>query len=438
MSGLLAARNEERIGSLDFIRGLAILLILFINIEVFCYPDSFSPFRYGFIRPLDQAVRFWVYFLVQGKAIDMLSLLFGAGFYLFIQSLERKGAGIRALDLYGRRLLFLFLFGVVHAYLVWDGDILYHYGICGFFLIPFRSLPVRQLLLVLLVPVAVLSINQLVYTGDTIQRQKEYIQLIQKDRPLRSEEENKKVKEWAQETERGVADTVNIEAARTTYPESIRENTKVVKLHMGNIVNRGILFRTFIMMILGVVLCKSGVFREYRAWIYYWPVTFFLLLTGLFMNYQRYEQASYRYFEPVLSYARAFEFLFAKEILAVAYVLLFNGLYQRFFNGRSSTLISNIGKTALSNYILQSILCGLIFYGYGLGYYNRVSRSGLLLVIPLIWAVQLVLSWLWMQYYKQGPLEALWRRLIYGKLFRAGNQSVRRFENENGCKPVSL
>ncbi|HTN16066.1 MAG TPA: hypothetical protein VL092_00185, partial [Chitinophagaceae bacterium] len=69
MSGLLAARNEERIGSLDFIRGLAILLILFINIEVFCYPDSFSPFRYGFVRPLDQSVRFWVYFLVQGKAI---------------------------------------------------------------------------------------------------------------------------------------------------------------------------------------------------------------------------------------------------------------------------------------------------------------------------------------------------------------------------------
>ncbi|HTN17989.1 MAG TPA: DUF418 domain-containing protein, partial [Chitinophagaceae bacterium] len=337
------------------------------------------------------------------------------GFYLFIQSLERKGAGIRALDLYGRRLLFLFLFGVVHAYLVWDGDILYHYGICGFFLIPFRSLPVRQLLLVLLVPVAVLSINQLVYTGDTIQRQKEYTQLMQKDRPLLSEEENKKVKEWAQETERGVADTANIEVVRKTYPESIRENAKVVKLHMGNIVNRGILFRTFIMMILGVVLCKSGIFREYRTWIYYWPFTFFLLLTGLIINYQRYEQASYRYFEPVLSYARAFEFLFAKEILAVAYVLLFNGLYQRFFNGRSSTLIRNIGKTALSNYILQSILCGLIFYGYGLGYYNRVSRSGLLLVIPLIWAVQLVLSWLWMQYYKQGPLEALWRRLIYGK-----------------------
>ncbi|MBL7712566.1 MAG: DUF418 domain-containing protein [Chitinophagaceae bacterium] len=414
MPAPLPALSEERIGSLDFIRGIAILLILFINIEVFCYPDSFSPFRYGFATALDQTVRFWVYFLVQGKAIDMLSLLFGAGFYLFIQRLEQKAVGVRALDLYGRRLIFLFLFGAAHAYLVWDGDILYHYGICGFFLIPFRSLPVRQLLLVLLVPVTVLCINLVVFTGDTIRRQQEYVQLAHKDSSLRSEAENRQIKEWVQETSRGVADTAKTEAVRKTYAESIRENAKVVKLHMGNIVNRGILFRTFIMMILGIVLCKSAVFRNYRAWRRYWPFTFFLLLLGLLFNFHRYGQGTYRYFKPILSFAQAFEFLFAKEILALAYVLLFNGLYQRFFS-KGSSWIRNIGKTALSNYILQSILCGLIFYGYGLGYYNKVSRSGLLLVIAAVWSIQLVLSGLWLRYHAQGPLEALWRRLIYGK-----------------------
>lgn len=71
------------------------------------------------------------------------------------------------------------------------------------------------------------------------------------------------------------------------------------------------------------------------------------------------------------------------------------------------------GQTALSNYILQSVLLGLIFYGYGFGQFNQWSRSQLLVWVVMIWLVQVVLTSLWLRRYKQGPLEYLWRRLTY-------------------------
>ncbi|HAA21909.1 MAG TPA: hypothetical protein DCP28_25255 [Cytophagales bacterium] len=158
----------ERIPALDFLRGVAILGILFINAENFAYPDSFSPWRNGFEEPRDYTTRFWVYFLTQGKFYNMFALLFGVGFYIFLDRLEKKQAGLRAMDIYARRLLWLFVIGAVHYYFVWDGDILHHYAICGFLLFPFRAMKGRSLLVVM----GLLMALQLVKAYDlTLRRQ---------------------------------------------------------------------------------------------------------------------------------------------------------------------------------------------------------------------------------------------------------------------------
>ena len=80
----------KRIPSLDFLRGIAILGILFINIENFAYPEPWSPWKYGYQGAIDHVTRFWVYFLTQGKFYSMFALLFGVGFYIFIERLEKR------------------------------------------------------------------------------------------------------------------------------------------------------------------------------------------------------------------------------------------------------------------------------------------------------------------------------------------------------------
>ncbi len=125
-SALQPTRQSERIGSLDFLRGIAVLGILIINVESFSYPNPWSPYQYGFASDADRTTRFWVYFLAQGKFFSMFALLFGVGFYIFLERLEQKGIGLRAMDIFARRLLWLFVFGLIHAFFIWNGDILYH------------------------------------------------------------------------------------------------------------------------------------------------------------------------------------------------------------------------------------------------------------------------------------------------------------------------
>jgi uncharacterized protein len=155
----LPTKINERIESLDFLRGIAILGILFINIESFAYPNPWSSWQYGFDNLIDHHTRFWVYFLTQGKFYTMFALLFGVGFVIFLERIQKKTKGLNALDLYARRLLWLFIFGVLHAYLIWNGDILYHYAICGFLLLPFRVIKSKYLILTVAFLAALLFIK---------------------------------------------------------------------------------------------------------------------------------------------------------------------------------------------------------------------------------------------------------------------------------------
>jgi len=80
-------------------------------------------------------------------------------------------------------------------------------------------------------------------------------------------------------------------------------------------------------------------------------------------------------------------------------------------------LISGVGRTAFTNYIFQTLVCTLIFYGHGLGLFGSVERKALLLIVPGVWIVQVILTTLWLRWFRQGPLESLWRSLTYRRRF---------------------
>ncbi len=406
--------HTDRIASLDFLRGIAILGILFINIENFAYPDSWSPYKFGFDESIDRSTRFWVYFLTQGKFYNMFALLFGVGFYMFLERLEKKSLGLSAMDIYARRLLWLFIIGIAHAYLVWSGDVLYHYAICGLILFPFRSIRSRYLFVVigLLVFLLLIPSYDKAVRYQTWQQEAISAGVVASDQ--RTDEENKRIERWEKKLQQLPPDKAYHEPPKATYWVGLQETYEHTSVHKGMLYYRGLLFRSLIAMLLGIIFYRSGIFSNYRNWKYYWPISILLLILALIINYDWYWHWSYDYFNPVTSVGRGLLHTFPKETLGIAYILLFNGLYQKFNLLRKTTgSISNIGRTALSNYIFQNIILGLIFYGYGFGQFNQWSRFELIGFVIAIWCVQIILTSLWLRNHEQGPLEKLWRRLTY-------------------------
>src|SRR6266446_3351724 len=156
-SALAPVVREERIASIDVLRGFALLGILWMNVVAFALPGAAyaDPTIAGGARGAN--LLFWLFsqILVEGKMRTLFSMLFGAGVILFTSRAEARGAESRIGDLYYRRTLWLIAFGLLHAYFIWSGDILYGYGVAGLLLFPFRHLPARTLIIAGLVVLAI-------------------------------------------------------------------------------------------------------------------------------------------------------------------------------------------------------------------------------------------------------------------------------------------
>ncbi|MEL6559582.1 MAG: DUF418 domain-containing protein [Bacteroidota bacterium] len=414
MNQIKPTSQSDRITSLDFLRGIAVLGILFINIESFAYPDPWSPWKFGFETEIDRETRFWVYFLTQGKFYNMFALLFGVSFYIFLERLEKKNVGLKAMDIYARRLLWLFAIGIIHAYFIWDGDVLYHYSICGFLLFPFRSLKKSSLILAIGILMGIGLSNSLILTS---KRKKSYEKFVKaKTTPIEqmTPEQDSRNEYWTSKLKLNERDTTHYEAPKAYYLQGLQDSYNHSKVHKGVVYHSGLLFPTLLIMIVGMILYRSGVFHNYRTWKHYWLISLSILTLGLSINYLRYYQWTFEYNVPVISYWKTVLFSFPKEILGLGYILILNGLYQRFFRSIKVNLISKIGRTALTNYIFQNILLGLFFYGYGFSKFNQYSRFELLGIVVIVWVIQIVFTFIWLSIFNQGPLETLWRKLTYG------------------------
>ena len=408
---------SQRISSLDFLRGIAILGILIINIESFAYSNPWSDYRYGFETATDVTTRFWVYFLAQGKFWGMLTILFGAGFYLLLNKLEQKQAtqkiAVTPYVIYSKRLLWLFVIGVAHAYLLWDGDILYHYAACGVFLMLFRSFNVKTLLLIILIPITVVAFNKLDRVYSKADKYLTYTQLKTMDESDLSDEQSSIISRWERRHSPSEKRADKDPSERTSYIESIKANASNTNVHKGTFYYRSIVFQTLMLMLVGVVFCKLGIFKNYRSVKYYWPLTLTFLSFALWVNYHRYYHWTFTSHEPVVTLSQGLMHTFPRELLAIAYILFFNGVYQQFIKRKYVVAIESVGKMALTNYLSQSLICSLIFYGYGLNYFNQLSRFELLPIVFGISIFTLLFSYFWIKRFSIGPVESWWRKRIY-------------------------
>lgn len=421
--------ETNRIKTLDMLRGFALLGILMMNIAGFSMPDhSFEKFSND-----PGSVNFWVFqfigTLFEGKMRAMFGMIFGAGVLLFIANKSSQGISVHAL--YYRRMFWLLLFGLIHAHLIlWIGEILYLYAICGMILYLFRNVAAKYL--VWAVPVvAVVSFvaGTIMYQG---MREKRiaYVEATkaQAANMALTEAQTKALTDWREvektmipNREDAKANTAKMKSDYATVAGHLRPlawqwQTKYVAFEVWD---------SLALMLLGLALFKWGFLTGSWSNKNYWKVVKIGYGIGLplvlYANYYAFHhfstlEANLARMEQVpvnwVNLIYPFQRILLVMAHAAALMLLYkSGKIQRLFRR-----LEAVGQMAFTNYIMHSVVCTLFFFGYGLNFYGEFEFYQIYFVVLVIWAFQLIISPIWLKHFRFGPLEWLWRSLTYWKL----------------------
>jgi len=407
----------NRIDAIDSLRGFSLLGILLLNIVSFGLPFAayMNPAIAGGADGINLATWLLAVTLWDGKMRCIFSMLFGASAWLLLSRSEERGDGIRAADIYYRRTMWLIVIGLIHAHLIWAGDILYPYGVIGLLLFPLRNLKPKTLIVIGLVLVGLHSL-QGIGAGFGIAEMAQKAKAAE-GKPNPTAEEKKAITEWT--------------GLRELFAPAPEEVKKEIAIHrggwLGNLVQRSgeaallqfTLFFQFMfldvlaMQILGMGLAKAGWFSAEKSYGFYGLLIAVGLGLGAPLNYwaaQKWLGSGFgipEYFTYLGSTADPGRLLVALAYVGLVMIACKAGL--RWLTGP----LAAVGRMALTNYLLTSILLTLFFNGYGLGYFAKLERHQLYWVVLGMWCINLVLSPIWLRHFRFGPAEWLWRSLTY-------------------------
>jgi uncharacterized protein len=412
--------RAERISSVDVLRGIALLGIALMNIVFSGLPMSadFNPKIAGGYTGLNLLSYCLQFALFDGKMRGLFSMMFGASAYYLITRGENRGAGIQAAEIYYRRILWLMLFGIVHAYLIWAGDILYPYALMGLVLFPLLRLRPRTLLIAAGCFVAAMTVGSII---EGFQLQKTHRLMEQANAAIAAHktptEEQKKAKDdWDEHRKFFNPSSQDlkkeIDQYRGSYFHLVAERAGLVKkFHSGPFYLTG--WDMLTMMLVGIAFAKSAVLSAQRSFIFYRRMMLIAFAIGLPMSVSMVLLSWKQGFEPLQTVFTFSTYQIARVAMTLGYMSLFLLICKAgLFSGLQSRL-SAVGQTAFSNYILHSLIYGFVFYGYGLALFNRLQRYQLYFVVLGMWIISLVVSPIWLRHFRFGPLEWAWRSLTY-------------------------
>jgi uncharacterized protein len=345
----------------------------------------------------------------------IFSMLFGASAVIFIDRLERRGAGISAADLYYRRTMWLILIGMLHAYFIWAGDILYAYGVVGLLLFPLRRLSARALIIAASVIIVIHSVMG-VGGGFAMTEMKETAERAEQAQSTTPEDLQARA-QWAQLLQMfdPPADTVQQEIAthRGGWVGNLVLRAREAALLEFTLFFQFMLLDVLGMLVMGMGLMKAGVFDASRSNGFYAALAVAGFAIGVPLNYWAASQWVASGFQlPVyFTYVGS-----TADIGRFSVALGYTGLIMLACRAGVRFLVAPlaaVGRLALSNYLMTSIVCTVLFNGYGFGLFGSLSRAQLLYVVVAVWAVNLVWSPIWLRHYMYGPAEWAWRSLTY-------------------------
>ncbi|MGB4841272.1 MAG: DUF418 domain-containing protein [Saprospiraceae bacterium] len=430
LSPSLAPVSEgNRLNVIDALRGVALLGILLMNIPGFSMPN----YSYEVFKNDPGSVNFWVYavisILFEGKMRAMFGMVFGAGVLLFIANKGTLGKSVHSL--FYRRMFWLIIFGLIHAHLIlWIGDILYLYGVCGMILYLFRNVAPKYLILGIPLVAIMDFVGGTIFYKDIRQKRLDYTDAIkaQSAQQTLTDAQTKALTVWRE-----------VEQTMIPNREDAKENTKKMKSDYATVASylRPMAFEgqtkyllyslwdSLALMLLGLALFKWGFITGSWTNAQYWKVLKLgygiglpLVLYNFYYNFQNYStlEANLARLEVVPIEWTGLIYPFQRILLVLGHTASIILIYKAGFFKNLFRRLESVGRMAFTNYISHSIICTLFFFGYGLNYFGELQYYQIFYVALAIWLLQLIISPLWLRYYYFGPLEWLWRSLTYWKM----------------------
>jgi uncharacterized protein len=413
--------EKQRIRSMDTLRGLALLGILLLNIIAFANPFAayFDPRVDGADSGLNLAVAMAVDIWFEGSFRAIFSMLFGAGLLIFIDK-PNADANVTK-SLYYRRTVLLIGFGLFNSYfLVWAGDILYAYGMTGLLLYFFRDFPARKLaqfaaLIFLLLGLLHIGSH---FAGRAIYAEYQTVASLPADSEI-SADQQQILDNWDlfQRQQFAAPDQVaeQIEARQSGYINNFLVTAEINIAFQGVIFLLNNLWDAGAMMLLGMAFMKWKILDASRSMSFYLKMTAIGFGVGLTIN--TWEVVTYvsSGFEPFWAAAARPSYDVGRMAMALGYIGLVMIICKLDILVWLRYALARVGQMALTNYLSQSLICNIIFMGFGFGLFAQLERFEIYYVVFGVWVFQILFSVYWLKHYRFGPAEWLWRSLTYKK-----------------------
>ena len=411
-AGPVQPSGSDRVVSLDFIRGIAVLGILFANITAFGQPYVaylWPPAISGGMTAGDQAIWLFQFVLVDGKFRGLFTILFGAGIYLFMERAWARGKGK---GLQARRLFFLLCFGLIHYFLIWRGDILTLYAVWGLVALLMIGWKAKTQLVVGLIATTL---------GSLLMAALMAFQFAAAEIPQVRDNMPPEAREQIENVEPNTLASAEEEIALYqdgSYGEIVES---AVKNDWGQLLSELLLVgpvETIGLILIGMGLYRMGLFTggisRRKLLIWGWIGLILGLVTSFLAGQMAYS-AGFPFMTTLFVFNGLGQLPHLITVLGVLFLLALWGpsaaggwLGQRFVAA---------GRMAFSNYLGTSIVMMFVFHGWAGGLFGQLHRLELLGIVLAMWVVMLLWSKAWLSVFRFGPLEWVWRCLTYGKLF---------------------
>ena len=411
-----------RIDSIDVLRGFALLGILVINIYTFALPHVAikNPPLVGGFTGLDFTTWLVSHMIFYHKFMPIFSMLFGAGVVLLTSRLEEKGLEVRRI--YYRRIFWLVIFGLLHAHLLWVGDILYPYAIGGVIVYLFRKATVRRLIIVGFIGICISmgSNHMLGQLFNYMRSGAERVEIKLAEGKDLDKDDERFVESWESMRKNLMPTPEDIESVIETYRGGYVGILKDRTPQLIMVQTVGVIFlliwRLSGFMLIGMALLKSGILSAARPMRFYAWMALICYGVGLTIVGIGAAKNVGHGFDVIYIYKYGGQYNIAGgTIVSLAHISVIMMICKAGVFSRLTRRLSAVGRMAFSNYISHTVICSTIFYGYGFGLFNKFGRFQLMGFVLAIWIVQIVVSPLWLERFRFGPLEWLWRSLTYGK-----------------------
>ena len=412
----------ERLVSLDTLRGVAVMGILVMNVYAFAMPLAayYNPLIMGGTDALNMGTWFFTHLLFDQKFITIFSMLYGAGVVMMMNRAEARDVPFTSV--FYRRSAWLIVFGLLHGYIIWFGDILFHYALMGMIVFLFRKASPRMLITIacIMLPVTLLINFGSSFYMEELQADVAAIEQMQSDGATPDEEQQQKLEAWLEvravfaPTAEDIA--AEVTAYKGTYVDALAQRAPFVAFMQLNLTLVFVVWRVGGLMLLGMALMKLGVLSGQRSMRFYRKMTVIgygvglplAILSAVILDAHQFDPLYVARYGGIPNYFGSI--LVAFGHIGAVLLVVKSGAFQAAVHR-----VAAVGRMALSNYLAHSLVMTSLFYGYGLGLYAEVPRIWQQGFVAALIGLQLALSPWWLKHFRFGPAEWLWRSLTYGQ-----------------------